>query len=39
MAKKAAKKKAKSLKTKVSDLRALKGAAQVRGGLKVNTKA
>lgn len=38
MAKKAATKKAKSLKTKVSDLRALKGGAKVKGGVKQNTK-
>ncbi len=38
MAKKAATKKAKSLKAKVSDLRALKSGAKVKGGLKVNTK-
>jgi hypothetical protein len=38
MAKKAATKKAKSLKAKVSDLRALKSGTKVKGGVKLNTK-
>jgi hypothetical protein len=38
MAKKAAKKKTKTLKAKVSDLRTLQGDSRIKGGLKGNTK-